>query len=284
MNKYKVESSLSTILSIVGVGGIVATAIVAARDHKKAEKKLGKKKLKDMKAKEFVTEIVPCYIPTVSLVTGTSLCVIGSHILGKKSQASLVGAFEISKFLYEDYRKGAKTVYGDDADEKIQDAVAAARIEESDDDKIVYAPGYTLADFGKKKEEKYLFYESIGDVYFEATLDQVKDAMYHLNRNFILRGGYAPFSEFYDFLNLKNFKPKVGTDVLSWVAGDDFGCQRPIEKSMDVGIDELWFTRGESGYEWIDYYISNPQKDAQGREFYPIRFPFAPELCDDIWY
>lgn len=282
MKNYEVQSKAAVILSAISVCGVIATAIFSARDHQKARKKLDGRKVMELKPKEFIKDVAPCYIPTITCIAGTGLCVIGSGILNKKARTSLVGAFEISRSLYDEYRQGAKDVYGDDADDKIKDAILKKKVT-ADPTLETRAPGCNARIKKQSEGEVYLFYEEIGETYIEATLDQIKDAMYHLNRNFILRGGYAQFIEFYEFLNLKDHKPRVGLETLCWHGGDDFGCQIPLDHSMDVGIDELWFARGDSGYEWIDYDIRETDIVVGGQKVYRITFPFLPDVCDDIY-
>ena len=95
------------------------------------------------------------------------------------------------------------------------------------------------------------FYESISERYFEATMEQVLDAEYHLNRNYSL-GKEVTLNDFYGFLGI----PEIETgDMLGW-------------NFMD-----------ESMY-WIDF---NHRKSEfpDGRIFYIIDIATAPCNIDD---
>ena len=83
-------------------------------------------------------------------------------------------------------------------------------------------------------------------MYFEDTIEQVMNAEYHLNRNYILRG-YFYLNEFYEFLGIE--ETDYGS-VLGWAQNDD-------------------------GMYWIDF---NHRKliMEDGLEVYIIEMPFDP--------
>ena len=94
--------------------------------------------------------------------------------------------------------------------------------------------------------EPKLFYDEHSNRYFEATIEQVIQAEYHLNRNFTLRG-YVYLNEFYEFLGLSI--TEYG-DVMGWA----------------VNYDEIY---------WVDF---NHRKVAMddGLEVYIIETPYEP--------
>lgn len=103
------------------------------------------------------------------------------------------------------------------------------------------------------------FYEPVSKQYFKRTMEEVMEAEYCLNRNFVLRG-YAPLNELYEFLGLE--KTSDG-EKLGW--------------SQEVGGTFY-------GYEWIDFehpYVGN--EDGTEHDYYILDMPFPPTddyLCD----
>lgn len=103
--------------------------------------------------------------------------------------------------------------------------------------------------FPKAKDAKPLLFwdEFIPGNFYYATTDRIKDAMYHLNRNFTIRG-YALYSEFLEFLNIE-----------------------PTEDSTRYGWS-AYKMACEGWYPWIDFYIW--QKE--GEDWYRIDYKYEP--------
>ena len=98
-------------------------------------------------------------------------------------------------------------------------------------------------------DEVRVFYEEHYGKLFESSVSNVVLAMYHLNRNFVLRGTCV-LNEFYEFLGLE-----------------------PIEGGL-IGWDV--YTGFENyGYQWIDFYFNKLTTD-DGLEVYEIVFAFEP--------
>ena len=91
--------------------------------------------------------------------------------------------------------------------------------------------------------------------FFERTMQQVMQAEYHLNRNFILRG-HVTFNEFLEFLDLP-----------------------PVEEGEIVGWTD-YLGEVTYGYRWIDFehrhYITE-----DGLSVCSIDMPFGPHLMDE---
>lgn len=283
---HKTMSNFSILLSVLGGIGMLATTYFAIKETKEFDEE-------ELESCETTIEKVKTYSKgykkTIGLGTATLLCMSGSKLLDFESKTSLIAGYELANRLYSEYRQGAIGVYGKDADDKIKDYVAISKIEHPEEDTVVYYPGGGV--FRPDDEEKIsdlLFYDEIADVYFETSLDHLKDCIYHLNRNFILRGGCAPYCELYDLLNLRNYIPPDRIKDLVWVANpdDNFGVQNPVTPEFlnKDDAENLWWSRGEGGYEWIDYYISKVESEDSDPDFRPIYrlvFPFAPEINED---
>ena len=152
----------------------------------------------------------PAYIPSVVIGASTIACIFGANVLNKRQQAALVSAYALVDGAYKDYRNKVKEMLGEETDHKICDAIMKDKREAG---VVAYAPGLNP---GNLEGERCLFYDEYGERYFEATMAEVLNAEYHLNRNFLFRGCVS-INEFYSFLGLE--KTDFG-DRVGWIDED----------------------------------------------------------------
>jgi hypothetical protein len=203
-------------------------------------------KAKEEKGEELTkTEAVktagPVYIPAVAVCAASILCIFGANVLNKKKQASLAGAYALLNQSYKRYRNAAKTVYGEDADSKIQAQIA--------EDRYISADGYALLPDSDAAGENILFYDEWSQRYFTSTMAAVINAQYHLNRNLNLRGE-ASLNEFYEFLGIDKID---GGDDLVW------------------DMEELVV----GGVVWLDF-VNRKVKMEDGMECYMVTAVYGP--------
>lgn len=188
-----------TILTCVGVVGVVATAISAIHATPKAIELLDEVEKDSDKALDTIDKIRvagPVYIPTIAIGASTVACICGIHLLDQRQQASLMSAYGMLDAGYKNYRKKVKELCGD-GDTAVEKEKTNVSVEDS--------PG------------KLLWYEPYRDEFFELSEKEVIDAEYHMNRNFILRGE-ADLNDFYEFLGLT--PTDIGSEV-GWEITDD---------------------------------------------------------------
>lgn len=220
-----------TILTCIGAAGVVATAIMAAKATPKALKLIHSDSCVNHDGdpnaytkKEAVASCWRCYVPTVIVGGSTIACIFGANTLNKRRQAALASAYGLVSQAYNDYRRKVRENFGEEAHRDIMRQIAAER-------SIGRAPiapgliGTSSLEFEGANEEQRLFYDAISERYFQATISQVLQAEYHLNRNFALRGN-ATLNEFYSFLDI---------DLVP--GGDDIG----------------WWVDPENEFYWIDF-------------------------------
>lgn len=238
----------STILTFIGAAGVVGTSILVARAAPKAVelvKSAEREKGEELTKFEVVQTTAPVYIPSIIMGGVTITCIFGANVLNKKQQASLASAYALVSSSYKEYQNKLKELYGEEADQKIREAIV---IEKAKD---VHVTASTLCDIcdlsvEDSGSERKLFYDEWSKRYFEATIEQVITAEYHLNRNFILRGG-CYLNEFYEFLGLE--ETEAGSTI-GWAIGDDF--------------------------YWIDFDHHKVMLE-DGMECYIIETPFGPD-------
>lgn len=205
----KLKNETPTILTGLGVAGLIFTTIAAVQATPKALRVLDyakEEKGEDLTPLEVVKEVAHVYIPTLLIGATTISCVVGANITNQRKQASLIGACCFGSKALTEYREKVKELLGEETDIQIREAIAK---DKRNEDIIGYVPGYNSA---VDSDNKRLFYDEYRGAYFEASMDEVRNAEYHLNRNFTL-GGCVTLNDFYEFLGLE---PLHFGDALGW--------------------------------------------------------------------
>ena len=182
-----------------------------------------------------------CYVPAAVTGIATIGCIFGANVLNRRQQASLVSAYALASRSLNNYKQKVKELYGEEAHRKVMSALAVEQSEKHP----IYAGTFvatTSLGFEEADEEERLFYDAISSRYFQATISQVLQAEYHLNRNFALSGGFITLNDFYDFLGISKTPEgdKIGwmvSDGLYWV---DFDHQRTVVDDGLNGEVECW--------------------------------------------
>ena len=228
----RLKKASPTILSCLGSAGVAVTAVLTARSTIKAVDLMERDRQKASKP-EIVKKCWKYYIPPAISGAATVLCVIGSNVLSNRQILSLTGAYTMLAKSYRDYRRAAKEVYGDDADDKIIAMTAKEQYISSNG----IISSMSLYDPGLDESDKVLFFDSFANRYFTSTLSAVINAEYHLNRNLALRG-CASLNEFYGFLGIDDVE---GGDDVGWCIDkllEDFECMWLDFNNIPADIDD----------------------------------------------
>lgn len=215
-SKLFLSRNASTILTVIGGAGVVATAVLAVRETPKAMRNVQeatKEKGEELTTFEVVMAAGPAYIPAVITGAATLACIFGANMLNKRQQAALMSAYALLDHNFKNYQKKAEELYGEGAGIRIREEVAKDDYKETE---------------VKLEEGKELFYDMYSNRYFQSTLYDVQQAEYRLNRNLITRD-YAYLNEFYEELGIE---PVYAGYSLGWSRG--------------ANLDIYW-------QEWIDF-------------------------------
>lgn len=236
------KKATPTILTCISAAGVVATTVLAVKATPKALKQVDMaKKAKTMQNGEKLTRMETigacwqCYVPTAITGIATIGCIFGANALNRRQQASLVSAYTLVSRSYNRYKQKVKEIYGEEAHKKIMKSLAV----EKSTKPPLYAGtllGMSSLDFEDANEEEMLFYDAISERYFQATISQVLQAEYHLNRNFALSGGFITLNQFYEFLGIEGVP---GGDRVGWMVSDelywvDFNHEKTV---VDDGLN-----------------------------------------------
>lgn len=202
--------SSPTILTVVASVGVIVTTITSVRATPKAVKLLKEAELEkgeNLTKVEIIRVAGPSYIPSALLGISTIVCIFGANTLNQKKQASLMSAYAMLNESYKQYRKSAKIVYGEDADDKIHAEMAKDAMVST------YDWGYQVYNMDMDSEsERLLFYDLASKKYFRTTMAAVLNAQYHVNRNLAIKGDCS-LNEYLSFLGVEGID---GGDDLGW--------------------------------------------------------------------
>lgn len=232
MAKWRKKTNVPYILGGFGCIGVIATTIMAIQSTPKALELLEdaeKEKGEDLSKWEIIKTTGPAYFPVIIAGIATVGCIAGAVILSEKQQASLISAYGLLNESYMKYQRKVIEAYGEEAHTEILKAIAE--------------------DFSEPK----LFYEEFSGRYFEAPLEQVLLAEYHVNRNMTL-GALILLNDFYEFLGLE--RTEYGGEV-GWYVNDDyiwidFNHRKVVmDDGLECYIIEALFP---PDMEWKEYY------------------------------
>lgn len=243
----------AAILTVAGSIGVVATSVMAVKATPKAMDILNKaeeEKGEELTVAEKVQVAGPAYIPAVMTGVATIVCIFGAGKFNKEQQAAITSAYALVDTSYKEYKKKVRELYGDETHNEIINAIM---VEKAEDMQIRSGYFCTSCDLSVEYNngEPKLFYDEYSNRYFEATIEQVMNAEYHLNRNYILRG-YAVLNELYDFLGLS--ETEYG-DIMGWA---------PLDEGM----------------YWIEFNHRKVELD-NGMVCYILEMPFEPSIDYD---
>lgn len=260
INIRKSGALVATCLACVGV---VATAIATAKKAPEIKSAIEEAQLeKDgpLSPTEIVKAAAPSAWPVCAVAVGTIACIVGIQMINQKQQASLIAMYGVAAKTLQKYDGKIKELFGDAAPLQVKTAIAQDNTKE--------IPAQTTPG------DEVLFYDMISDRYFTRTMLEVRDAEYHFNRNFVLRGGQAALNELYDFLGLDHID---GGDIAGWdicETGEFYGYEW-------IDFDhELTHIMGDNGDELECYIISCPFPPCYlGRDddFDPVEFELVKE-------
>lgn len=241
-----VKRNSTTILSVVGAVGVVATTVTAVKATPKALlllEQAKEEKGEPLTKLETVKIAGPVYLPSAVIGAGTIACIFGANVLSKRSQASLMSGYALIDGAYKDYRKKVDELYGNEAGEQVRAELAKDNYDETEHKQI--------------EETNRLYYDFYSGRYFEAAPYTVKRAEYEINRTLMLDDGVY-LNEWYQHLDLEPLEH--GWDF-GWAAcaNSDMYWQTWIDfhhevTTMDDGLECIIISFNQEPYpEFEDY-------------------------------
>lgn len=187
-SKLFLNRNASTILSCIGVVGVVTTSIMAVKATPKALmliEKAEEDKGEELTKLEIVKVAGPSYIPSVIIGVSTIACIFGANAFNKRQQAIMTSAYALLDNSYKEYKNKVYELYGEDSGSKIREEIVKDNYEEKE-----------------FEYDEQLFYDYFSERYFVSTIEKVQRAEYQINRNLVMRD-YAYLNEFYEELGIE---------------------------------------------------------------------------------
>lgn len=220
--QFFIKKYSPAILTGVSMVGVVATTILGIQATPKALKLINEaEELKGDKLtkNELVKTAWKPYIPTAISCFATLSAILSLHILDTRAQKTLMGAYAALNNLHQEYVAKTKELYGEDADQKVKNAIA-------NDHSVTFKD---LSEGGQ------LFFDYQSLRYFESSIEDVLRAENELNAEFASSGAVT-MNDFYRLLGLE---PLSYANEIGWY---DNGTYFEIKFenqlcTMDVGGD-----------------------------------------------
>lgn len=206
-----------TILTVLGVTGMVTTVILAVKATPKASQILEQEKERRYKdaMTEGTGEIRPItkietvkmvwkeYIPTAVVGAASVACAIGANSINNKRTAVLATAYSIAEKTMSEYKAKVIETIGEKKEEKIHADIAQDRLRKNPvEDRLIIQGGRGTS----------LFYESWSGRYFMSDIELVRQAQNQLNFELNTEGTITLNDFFYE-LGLPNVK---GGERFGW--------------------------------------------------------------------
>lgn len=207
-----------TILTSIGVGGVITTAILAAGgayqasrivleeqaflDKQPTPSTMNGQPAHQLTRKEKAQLTWMYYLPAVGSVVLTCGAIIGANRVADNRTAAMAAAFTVSEKALVEYKDKVVETFGKTKGNRVQDAVMQDRVANTP------VPQNLVVMTGLKQ----LCFDSWSGRYFHSTMEDLKKAMNDLNHR-ILSDNYASLTDFYNLIDLESTS---GSDDIGW--------------------------------------------------------------------
>lgn len=197
------------LLTGIGAGGVVATAILAAKGGMHAKELMweaysenGIPDDKMERLKEDARLTWKCYIPAASVGAATIAAVLSANSISSRRNAAVVGLYSVTERAFKEYKDQVTELVDPEKVDQIEKAVAAKEFRDNPN-----TNGQVVIGSGK-----YLCLESLSGRYFETDYETIRAAQNDLNAQCI-NSVYASQNDWYKLLGLA---PLSTGDELGW--------------------------------------------------------------------
>lgn len=222
--EHYARKNAPSILTGIGIIGVIGTAVMAVKDSKKVDTLICEKnKYKLDKHGTELTKVeklmvaTPAYLPTITTGLATIACIYGANSINQHRQAMLISAYGYLNSCYNEYKDAVSELYGPDAQNKVKEHIMTKQLTdksiEPDTDEIVV-------------------YEEYSGNYMTTTKARIQNGLFHANRHF----SWAGSININDILDcFDSYEVEYG-DVYGWTLKKQYECGGPLW--LDVNIQE----------------------------------------------
>lgn len=212
-----IDRNSPTILTALGVAGLLGTVILAVKATPKAMDCLeyerayrstevdDPKYLVDIDTIDTVKVVWKEYIPAGIMGAATIACMIGSNHISLRRNAALVSLLSLAETTLREYQAKVVETIGDKKAEKIESDLAQDRLDKQPaEEKTVIITG----------KGDYLCFDTFSSRYFRSNIDAIQKLENQFNQK-LLREGWLNINELYYELGLDSIP--LG-DEFGWIA------------------------------------------------------------------
>ena len=225
--------------SIILAGG---SCYFSGRGALKAERLLKEERPATKKAKAIV--YIKAYWPAGTLFLASTAASIFSHKITAKQIAGLTAACIAAEEKLRSYRAAVREEFGEEKEKELYSMTVV-----DDNWNITPALPHKIEDY----DDHSVFYDEYSGRYFVSSVEKVQQAIYHLNRNFALRG-WALLNEYYHMLDLED-----------------------IPKGEVEGWSDVTFLEEYGMTPWIDIYTTVKEHE-DGTKYFVLSFDIEPSV------
>jgi hypothetical protein len=244
------KNNTPTILTGLGVSGLLATVVLAVRATPEATRRIDKL-VEDMNddhrhggpapliitKRDIIKINWQLYIPA-AVVGGTTIaCIIGANSVSGRRNAALISLYTLTERAYGEYREKVVHTLGENKEARVRDEIAQDRV-------IAAGPSTTIIGTGNIP-----CFDTFTGRYFESTVEKIRKAENDINRQCI-NEMYASQNEFYRLIGLPAVA--VGEEV-GWTTDNVLEIQfsavlddgKPVmaleyRKQPKIGFTRVW--------------------------------------------
>jgi hypothetical protein len=208
-----------TILTGIGVAGVISTIISAHNDTIKALAILDDELLErnptskvqptidkitdEFTKKEIVKLTWKCYVPTAILATITMGCIVGGNSINLRRNAALAGAYSLAETALKEYKNKVVETMGKNKDKEIKEEIIKDKLRENP---------YYKTEVIRTGRGDTLCYDSYSGRYFWSDMNDIKAAINNLNMR-MRNENWATLNDFYSEIDIEGIK---AGDLLGW--------------------------------------------------------------------
>lgn len=204
-----VKKHSPTILTGVGIAGMITTTILAVQATPKAlrlleEKKADISETEKLPPIEVVKAAWKVYVPAVLTGTLSTVCLIGANSVNQRRGAALAAAYSLSESALKEYREKVVETIGKKKEQAIRDDIAKDRVTANPVREVV------VTDRGST-----LCYDSLSGRYFKSDIETLRRTVNDLNRR-MRDEMFISLNDFYCAVDNPDLGPTKLGDRLGW--------------------------------------------------------------------
>lgn len=125
--KLAIKNALPAAMTIIGSAATVGAVFFAAKEGPKFKEEI---EGKEMNTGQKVLTATKIFAPAIGCAALSIACGVGAHMMDKKTQASLMGAYAVLNEGYKKYKAKNAEINGEDADDAVAYAIEREKLSE----------------------------------------------------------------------------------------------------------------------------------------------------------